>query len=116
MGASAAEEPDLPVREGQVLDGKFRVERLIGEGAMGLVVEATHLGLDERVALKFLRRESKNQPDVVARFAREARAAVKIKSDHVARVFDVGGTEDGTPFIVMEFLEGSDLATILEQR
>ena len=116
MAASAATEPDLPVREGQVLDGKFRVERLIGEGAMGLVVEATHLGLDERVALKFLRREARDQPDLVARFAREARAAVKIKSDHVARVFDVGGTEDGTPFIVMEFLEGSDLATILEVR
>ena len=116
MAASAASEPELPVREGQVLDGKFRVERLVGEGAMGLVVEATHLGLDERVALKFLRREARSQPDIVARFAREARAAVKIKSDYVARVFDVGGTEDGTPFIVMEFLEGSDLATILEVR
>ena len=116
MGGSAAGEQDLPVREGQVLDGKFRVERLVGEGAMGLVVEATHLGLDERVALKFLRREARSQPDIVARFAREARAAVKLKSDHVARVFDVGGTEDGTPFIVMEFLEGSDLATILEVR
>lgn len=109
-------EADLPVREGQVLDGKFRVERIIGEGAMGLVVEATHLGLDERVALKFLRREARAQPDVVARFSREARSAVKLKSDHVARVFDVGTAEDGTPFIVMEFLEGSDLATILELR
>ncbi|MBS2013283.1 MAG: serine/threonine protein kinase [Deltaproteobacteria bacterium] len=107
---------ELPVREGQVLDGKFRVERIVGEGAMGLVVEATHLGLDERVALKFLRREARSQPDVVARFSREARSAVKLKSDHVARVFDVGTAEDGTPFIVMEFLEGSDLATILELR
>lgn len=104
------------VREGQVLDGKFRVERIVGEGAMGLVVEATHLSLDERVALKFLRQEGQQRPDIAARFAWEARAAAKIKSDHVARVFDVGTTEDGTPFIVMEFLEGSDLASILELR
>jgi serine/threonine-protein kinase len=104
------------LREGQVLNGKFRVERIIGEGAMGLVVQATHLGLDERVALKFLRREAMSQPEVVARFAREARASVKLKSDHVARVFDVGTTEDGTPFIVMEFLVGSDLGAVLAQR
>jgi len=114
--ASEVADAELPVREGQVLEGKFRVERIVGEGAMGLVVEATHLGLDERVALKFLRREARSQPDVVARFSREARSAVKLKSDHVARVFDVGTAEDGTPFIVMEFLEGSDLATILELR
>lgn len=114
--ASEDADAELPVREGQVLEGKFRVERIIGEGSMGLVVEATHLGLDERVALKFLRREARSQPDVVARFSREARSAVKLKSDHVARVFDVGNAEDGTPFIVMEFLEGSDLATILELR
>lgn len=103
------DEVDLPVCPGQVLDGKFRVEKIVGEGAMGMVVEATHLALDQRVALKFLRREARARPDIVARFAREARAAAKIKSDHVARVFDVGGTDDGAPFIVMELLEGSDL-------
>jgi serine/threonine protein kinase len=107
------DESGLPVRPGQVLDGKFRVERIVGEGAMGLVVEATHLDLDERVALKFLRREARERPDIVTRFAREARAAAKISSDHVARVYDVGGTEDGSPFIVMEFLEGMDLEVVL---
>ena len=83
---------------------------------MGLVVEATHLALDERVALKFLRREARERPDIVARFAREARAAAKIKSDHVARVYDVGGAAEGSPFIVMEYLEGSDLEHVLATR
>jgi eukaryotic-like serine/threonine-protein kinase len=104
------------VRPGEVLGGKFRVERVIGEGSMGLVVEATNLGLDERVALKFLRREALTDPALVARFAREARASVKIKNDHVARVFDVGATAHGTPFIVMEYLEGEDLATVLDRQ
>lgn len=110
---SGAHVIDLPVRAGQVLEGKFRIERIIGEGAMGLVVEATHLALDQRVALKFLRAAARARPDIVSRFAREARAAAKINSDHVARVFDVGGTDDGTPFIVMEYLEGRDLEQIL---
>jgi eukaryotic-like serine/threonine-protein kinase len=104
---------DLPVRPGQVYLGKFRIEKIIGEGAMGLVVEATHLALDERVALKFLRRSALARPDIVARFAREARAAAKIKSDHVARVYDVGNTGDGQPYIVMEHLDGKDLEALI---
>ncbi|HVJ94654.1 MAG TPA: serine/threonine-protein kinase, partial [Labilithrix sp.] len=107
---------DLPIQPGRVLSGKFRVERVLGEGAMGLVVEATHLDLEERVALKFLRPEARARPDIVARFAREARAAATIKSDHVARVYDVGETDDSTPFIVMEFLEGDDLEQRLARR
>jgi serine/threonine-protein kinase len=107
---------DLPLEAGQILEGKFRVEKIIGEGAMGLVVEATHLALDERVALKFLRREARDKPDIVVRFAREARAAAKIKSDHVARVYDVGTAPDGSPFIVMEFLEGNDLEHAIQAR
>jgi serine/threonine-protein kinase len=105
-----------PVVPGQVLAGKFRIERVIGEGGMGIVAEATHLGLDERVALKFLRREVMKLPDVVARFDREARAAVKLKSEHVARVSDVGMTEDGIPYMVMELLAGQDLAQMLTEK
>ncbi len=104
-----------PVVPGQVLSGKFRIERIIGEGGMGIVVEATHLGLDERVALKFLRREVMRMPDVVARFDREARAVVKLKSEHVARVSDVGKTEDGIPYMVMELLDGKDLAQMITE-
>src|SRR5262249_18375357 len=75
-----------------------------------------HLQLDERVALKFLHGEAMQHAEVVARFAREARAAAKIKSEHVARVVDVGALENGAPYMVMEFLEGSDLAHVLAER
>src|SRR5450432_3438212 len=98
------------VREGDVLAGKFRIERVLGQGGMGVVVAATHIHLDERVALKFLLPEALANAEAVARFAREARAAVKIKSEHVARVSDVGTLESGSPYMVMEYLEGQDLA------
>ncbi|HEX4512999.1 MAG TPA: serine/threonine-protein kinase [Polyangiaceae bacterium] len=112
--ATANPEPP-PVVSGQVLAGKFRIERVIGEGGMGIVAEATHLQLDERVALKFLRREVMEMPDVVARFDREARSAVKLKSEHVAKVTDVGKTEDGIPYMVMELLNGRDLAQTISE-
>jgi eukaryotic-like serine/threonine-protein kinase len=98
------------VHEGQILAGKFRIERVLGQGGMGIVVAATHLQLDERVALKFLLPEALANPEAVERFAREARAAVKIKSEHVARVSDVGTLESGSPYMVMEYLHGEDLA------
>src|SRR5690349_16497025 len=92
------------VRPGEILAGKYRVERVLGAGGMGVVVAAHHLQLDERVALKFLLPEAVERPDAVARFEREARAAVKIKSEHVARVIDVGRLDSGAPFMVMELL------------
>jgi serine/threonine-protein kinase len=109
--------PDAaPVHEGDVLDGKYRVERVLGVGGMGIVVAATHLQLDQRVALKFLLPAALGNPEVVARFAREARAAVRIQSEHVARVIDVGTLTTGSPYMVMEYLEGGDLAATLEAR
>jgi eukaryotic-like serine/threonine-protein kinase len=74
-----------------------------------VVVAATHITLGERVALKFLLHEAALHGDSVARFLREARAAARIKCEHIARVFDVGTLEDGAPYYVMEYLEGSDL-------
>jgi serine/threonine-protein kinase len=99
-----------PVQEGQILAGKYRVERVLGVGGMGVVVSALHLQLDERVAIKFLLPEALENAEAVARFSREARAAVKIKSQHVARVIDVGTLETGAPYMVMEFLHGQDLS------
>src|SRR6188768_767288 len=96
------------VHEGQILAGKFRIERVLGQGGMGVV--AAHLQLDERVALKFLLPDALINPEAVERFSREARAAVKIKSEHVARVSDVGTLESGSPYMVMEYLHGEDLA------
>jgi serine/threonine-protein kinase len=106
----------IGVKAGDILAGKYRVERVLGEGGMGVVVAAHHLQLDELVALKFLREDALDSPDAVDRFVREARAAVKIKSEHVARVIDVGKLENGAPYIVMEYLEGRDLDVWLEER
>ncbi len=99
-----------------MLAGKYRVERVLGAGGMGVVVAARHVELDQLVAIKFVRDEALASEDAVQRFLREARAAVKLKSEHVARVLDVGKLESGAPYMVMEFLEGSDLGKILEER
>src|SRR5215510_110827 len=97
---------------GAVLAGKYRVDRVLGQGGMGVVVQATHLQLHQPVALKFLRPEMHGNQQVVQRFLREAQAAVRLKSEHVARVLDVGTLETGEPFMVLEYLEGTDLSTL----
>ena len=104
------------VRPGEILAGKYRVERVLGWGGMGVVVAAHHLELDQRVALKFLSPQALASAEIVARFAREARAAVRIKSEHVARVTDVGQLANGSPFMVMEYLDGVDLSGWLAQK
>jgi len=101
------------IEAGVVLAGKFRIERVLGRGGMGVVVAAHHLQLDERVALKFLLPEALGNAEAVQRFAREARAAVKIKSEHVARVTDVGTLDNGSPYMVMEYLHGTDLGDLV---
>jgi serine/threonine-protein kinase len=106
----------LPFSLGDVIAGKYEIIGLIGAGGVGYVVSAMHLELGEMVALKFLREESLVHPEIVARFSREARAAAKIKSEYVARVFDVGSLPNGVPFIVMEYLHGKDLADVVRQQ
>jgi serine/threonine protein kinase len=101
---------------GAVLDGRFEVLRLLGRGAMGIVLEAKHLGLRQKVALKVLRPDVASSPAVVARFVREAHAAARLKSEHVVRIMDVGKLASGVPYIVMERLEGTDLARRLLER
>ncbi len=115
MRVSESPESVLDIHPGTVLAGKYRVERILGTGGMGTVVAAHHLQLDERVALKFLLPQALGSMEAVARFMREARAAVKIKSEHVARVTDVGQLENGAPYMVMEYLDGRDLAAWLTQ-
>jgi serine/threonine protein kinase len=105
-----------PVENGTVLAGKYRVDRVLGEGGMGVVVAATDLQLERQVAIKFLLPEYAQHHEASQRFLREARAAVKIKSEHVARVIDVGTMENGAPYMVMEHLEGRDLAAVLDER
>jgi len=102
------------VEIGTVVGGKFRIERLLGTGGMGAVAVATHLHLDQRVALKILHPDHAKNPDVCERFLREARAAARLRSEHVCRVSDVG-IDGQTPYIVMELLEGDDLASLIEK-
>jgi serine/threonine-protein kinase len=104
------------VSPGQILGGKYRVDRVLGAGGMGMVVAATHLQLEERVAIKFLLPEALQNSEAVARFGREARAAVKIRGEHVARVIDVGSFDNGAPYMVMEHLDGRDLSALLKER
>jgi len=111
-----ANAPLTEVQPGDLLAGKYRIERVLGRGGMGVVVSAVHEALDERVALKFLLPEALANQEAVQRFLREARAAVKIRSEHVARVTDVGTLESGAPYMVMEYLDGVDLARYLESR
>ncbi|MBW2527297.1 MAG: serine/threonine protein kinase, partial [Deltaproteobacteria bacterium] len=118
MSADSSQDPNLldgVPKPGEVLAGKYRVERVLGVGGMGAVVAATHVHLDQSVAIKFLTSESARDPRRVERFSREAWAAAKIKSDHIARVSDVGALPDGTPYMVMEHLEGEDLEETLRR-
>jgi serine/threonine-protein kinase len=95
---------------GAVLAGRYRVDRVLGQGGMGIVVQAMHLQLHQPVAMKFLLPEVLGNQQVVHRFLREAQAAVRLKSEHVARVIDVGTLETGAPYMVLEYLEGADLS------
>jgi serine/threonine protein kinase len=98
---------------GSILLGKYRIDGLIGSGGMGNVVRASHLYLHQPVAIKLLLPEMTASTSTVQRFLREAQATVKLRSEHIARVMDVGTTPDGVPFMVMEFLDGNDLNQIL---
>ncbi len=100
---------------GDVLDGKYRIERLLGEGGMGAVAKATHLLRRAPVALKFMSGAVLSMPGAVERFVNEGVAASQIDSDHVVKVFDVGRLPNGSPYLVMEYLDGWDLGQLLER-
>ncbi|MDB5212134.1 MAG: Serine/threonine-protein kinase pkn3, partial [Myxococcaceae bacterium] len=95
--------------EGSELAKKYRVGKLLGEGGMATVFEGEHMRLGQKVAIKVLHEELRDNAELIARFEREGRALSKLKSQHVVRVFDVDETPNGVPFLVMERLEGSDL-------
>jgi serine/threonine-protein kinase len=106
----------LAVGAGDVLAGRYLVERMIGAGSTALVAAAQHIRLGHTVAIKLMLPNAQGDTAAVARFVREARAIVKLQSEHVARVYEVETLEDGTPFIVMEYLEGHDLAHVVRTR
>jgi serine/threonine-protein kinase len=105
-----------PVQQGDVIDGKYCVDKVLGMGGMGVVVAATHTALGRKVAIKFLLPEALEHPEIVARFDREARAAATVKGRHVVHIIDVGKLSDGRSFMVMEHLDGEDLEHVLDAR
>jgi serine/threonine-protein kinase len=94
---------------------KYRVERELASGGVGIVVLATHVELGHRVAIKFLRAQYLTDLTVTERFKREARLAAALRSEHVVRIHDVGTADDGLPFMVLEYLEGEDLGAIVDR-
>jgi serine/threonine protein kinase len=101
---------------GQTLGGKYEIVRLLGEGGMAFVFEASHRRLHQRVAIKLLAPEFVSDAELVARFEREGRAVARLRTKHVVRVMDVDATPEGLPYMVMEFLEGRDLDAELQAR
>ncbi len=99
----------LPVAEGETIAGKYRVEKLIGSGGMGVVMAAFHLQLNQRVALKFMQPGLSADGQSAMRFQREARAAARLSTMHVGKVLDLDALPNGTPFVVMEYLDGEGL-------
>ncbi len=107
-------EPAAFIEIGDLVGDKYRVEELIGSGAMGSVYRAHHLKLRTDVALKVLRPERLNDVNAERRFSREARATSSLTSPHAIRTFDIDRLPSGVPYIVMEYLDGSDLsATVI---
>ncbi len=94
----------MDFEDGEVIADKYEIKRVLGRGGMGVVYAARHRELGELVALKFLLPSRAAIPEAATRFLREARAGTRIKSEHVARVFDVGTAASGAPFMVMEHL------------
>jgi serine/threonine-protein kinase len=101
---------------GSIVGGRLRIDQVLGAGGMGVVAAATHLELGHRVAVKLMRDELAENPTIVERFIREARAVVQLRTEHVCRVFDVGRLDSGAPYIVMELLEGADLQRAIAKR
>jgi serine/threonine-protein kinase len=121
QGPHASGQPDAQASpsegpaEGSVIAGKYRIEKTLGAGGMGVVVAAFHMHLGQRVAIKFMRGAVALDGQAVGRFVREARAAAALSNEHVTRVLDVGTLENGAPYMVMEYLAGVDLAEVVQR-
>jgi serine/threonine protein kinase len=117
-GVSPVSPPITPadLRIGSVVNGKYRIDSILGRGAMGIVAECQHVELRERVALKFLlTTRNVAREDLGVRFLREAQVSAKLRNEHIARVVDVGVWLESVPYMVMEYLEGHDLRATMRR-
>ena len=113
-GDASKPAPPLEIRPGTVLKETYRIEAELGSGGMGTVFRATHIGLDKTMAVKVLSRRAISTPDSLARFEREAKVAGKVSHPAMTNVIDFG-VEQGTPYIVMEYVSGVELAELIER-
>jgi eukaryotic-like serine/threonine-protein kinase len=107
---------ELPIKIGSLVATKYRVDRILGAGGMGVVVAATHVDLGQVVAIKLMLPNAALDRDLLARFSREARMTAQLRGEHVARVLDVGVDGTGVHYLAMEYLEGTDLSRLLRER
>jgi len=114
VGGLRTDTDDSMPEIGTVLAGKYRVERVIGVGGMGVVAAAYHLQLGRPVAIKYLVADALDYPDIVERFTREAQVAARIQSEHVAHVIDIGAGDSGRPYSDLVYMDGIDLASLVE--
>src|SRR5271165_5935160 len=114
--SNAPRKSDASTVVGSMIAGKYRVVRPIGSGGMGTVWEGVHVTLGTRVAIKCIKPQFALQPEARARFEIEARAAAKLRTKHAVNVHDYGVSEDGLPYIVMEYLEGESLSEAIIER
>src|SRR5262249_514356 len=103
-------------RPSEIVGGKYQIQRLIGKGGMGAVFEAQHIDIEKRFAIKFLLPAWSTNQEMIQRFRQEAIAAGRAEAPNITSVIDFGRADDGTPFIVMEFLEGEDCASMLARQ
>ncbi|MEO8900414.1 MAG: serine/threonine-protein kinase [Polyangiaceae bacterium] len=115
MSTSLPAPSNLVYAPGAIVGGKYRIDGVLGTGGMGVVLSATHLELRAPVAIKVVRDELAQNEEVVARLLFEARAAAQMRSAHIVRILDVARLDSGAPYIVMEQLEGLDLAAVLAE-
>src|SRR5215470_12491018 len=106
----------MSLSTGDVIDGKYRIVRLIGEGGMGAVYEGENIRIHRTVAIKVLHAGVAENQDAVQRFEREAQAAGRIGSEHIVEVLDLGDLPTGDRFMVMEYLDGSTLSGRVKER
>ena len=106
----------MSLEPGQIIDGKYRIVRMIGEGGMGAVYEGENIRIHRKVAIKVLHAAYTGNEEVMQRFEREAQAAGRIGSEHIVEVLDLGKLPDGDHYMVMEFLDGEPLSGRIKGR